>query len=92
MSCCGINDYQDFDSSQNWLENRGTNIVPDACCILADKSLMIPKDANCTRNPTDANSYYKSVSFKRINPHFILFVADYNYTVCFFSFSIKGLL
>jgi len=58
MECCGVNSYDDFESSQYWLDNKGSRTVPEACCMLTDKTLLKPVDSNCPYSPSDSNSYY----------------------------------
>lgn len=61
MSCCGVNDYKDFETSPNWISGKGNRTIPEACCILANGTLFTPKDPSCTTYPSDSNSYYKNV-------------------------------
>ena len=40
--------------------------IPEACCVLTgEKALITPQDASCTKNPTDANSYWNTGCFDR---------------------------
>lgn len=52
MSCCGVNDFNDFETSPAWHTNKGNRTIPEACCKLADKTTFRPEDPNCpiTRN------------------------------------------
>lgn len=59
FGCCGINDYHDFDDSQAWKNTKGNRTIPEACCILKDVSKMVPRDEDCTTNPSESNSFYK---------------------------------
>ncbi|XP_011180604.1 CD82 antigen [Zeugodacus cucurbitae] len=59
MSCCGVNDYRDFDASLAWVSNKGNRTLPEACCVLKDVSQMLPRDDDCVINPSESNSYYK---------------------------------
>lgn len=63
FQCCGVNSYTDFDTSPSWISNRGPRTVPEACCILTDKTLITPRDPSCIYSPSDANSYYMKVRF-----------------------------
>ncbi|XP_070501913.1 tetraspanin-18B isoform X1 [Chironomus tepperi] len=58
FQCCGVNSYSDFETSPFWLSNRGSRMVPEACCQLSDKTLITPSDLNCPYSPSDENSYY----------------------------------
>ncbi|EDW69135.1 tetraspanin-18 [Drosophila virilis] len=60
FGCCGINDYHDFDESEAWKNTKGNRTIPEACCVLKDMAQMVPRDEDCTTNPSDANSYYKN--------------------------------
>lgn len=64
MSCCGIDSYRDFDSSENWKANRGDRTVPETCCKLSDKTLFTPADPSCPISPNDSNSYLNKVSIR----------------------------
>lgn len=57
MTCCGVTDFQDFDNSKKWLENRGDKLLPDACCILGDEPNFTLLDPECPKKPSDSNSY-----------------------------------
>lgn len=61
MSCCGVNDYKDFETSPNWISGKGNRTIPEACCILTNGTLFSPKDPSCTQYPSDSNSFYKHV-------------------------------
>lgn len=62
MECCGVDDYKDFYLASDWTRFKGNRTVPEACCVLYDKSKFIPQDFNCPFNPTDRNSYYQKVN------------------------------
>lgn len=62
LECCGVNNYNDFDTSTFWQINKGSRVAPDACCILTDKIQLTPKDTQCPFNPSESNSYYMKVS------------------------------
>lgn len=61
MSCCGVDDYRDFDQSSKWANNRNKTIVPAACCVLDDRTTFKPKDPYCPNNPTGSNSFKDKV-------------------------------
>lgn len=61
MECCGVNSYNDFETSSFWAANKGSRVAPEACCILSDKTLLTPVDNNCAYSPTDKNSFYMKV-------------------------------
>lgn len=61
FSCCGVNNYNDFSNSPNWMLTRGNRTIPEACCVLKDRANLIPDDPDCIYNPTDANSYMYKV-------------------------------
>lgn len=69
FKCCGVNSYSDFEQSQLWLQNKSSRQIPEACCVLADKTLLTPQDLNCPYSPSDINSYYMKVCriFKRFS-------------------------
>uniref|UniRef100_A0A1L8DK44 Tetraspanin n=1 Tax=Nyssomyia neivai TaxID=330878 RepID=A0A1L8DK44_9DIPT len=66
MSCCGVNDYKDFSSSENWMRDRGNRTVPEACCMLNDKSLLELRDTSCPYSPSESNSYYKRGCYEAV--------------------------
>lgn len=67
MSCCGVNNYKDFDESPKWLDRLNRTTVPIACCKLkGDGSLFIPDDPHCPNSPTDYNSYYNKGCYQAI--------------------------
>ncbi|KAH8234699.1 hypothetical protein KR032_001958 [Drosophila birchii] len=59
FGCCGISDYRDFEASPAWVSGKGNRTIPDACCILKDVNKLVPRDEDCTTNPSDSNSFYK---------------------------------
>lgn len=61
FGCCGITDYRDFEASPAWVSGKGNRTIPDACCILKDVTKLVPRDEDCTTNPSDSNSFYKKV-------------------------------
>jgi tetraspanin-18 len=65
FQCCGVNSYNDFDQSPTWQANKGSRTVPEACCKLADKTLLKPIDNNCPYSPNMENSYYMVVSIRK---------------------------
>jgi len=58
LECCGVSSYKDFEQSPSWLANKGSRTVPEACCMLSDRTLLKPQDSNCPYSPNDLNSYY----------------------------------
>ncbi|RZF38123.1 hypothetical protein LSTR_LSTR005484 [Laodelphax striatellus] len=63
MSCCGVDDYKDFQTSEKFKEGNMT--VPVACCVLeGDFRRFSPRDPNCPYSPSEANSYYKTGCYK----------------------------
>lgn len=72
FQCCGVDSYSDFETSPFWLQNKGSRTIPDACCKLSDKTLLIPIDHNCPYTPSDANSYYMKV---RMDLSFTIYMA-----------------
>ena len=61
LECCGVNSYNDFETSSYWLANKGSRVIPESCCFLSDKTLLKPMDSNCAYSPTDSNSNYMKV-------------------------------
>lgn len=61
FGCCGISDYHDFDDSPAWKNTKGNRTIPEACCILKDVAKLVPRDEDCTTNPSESNSFYKKV-------------------------------
>lgn len=61
LECCGVNSYNDFETSTFWVANRGSRQIPEACCALSDKTLLKPYDTNCPFSPSDTNSNYMKV-------------------------------
>lgn len=59
MKCCGVDDYRDFDLSENWRNQKGSKQVPEACCKLENRALQ---DQNCPYDPSQRNSYFHDVS------------------------------
>jgi tetraspanin-18 len=64
--CCGVNSYEDFKESKKWTEGN-KKVIPEACCILeGDVSKLQPKYSNCTKSPSDTNSYWKKGCYNTI--------------------------
>ncbi|PNF28572.1 hypothetical protein B7P43_G12773 [Cryptotermes secundus] len=64
--CCGVNSYEDFKESKKWTEGN-KKVIPEACCILeGDVSKFQPKYSNCTKSPSDENSYWKTGCFNTV--------------------------
>lgn len=63
MDCCGVNDYKDFERSENWTTYKHNRTIPEACCVLSDAAKFTPRDSSCPSRPTDQNSHWKIVSF-----------------------------
>lgn len=61
MSCCGVDDYKDFNLSENWTTYKNNRTIPEPCCVLSDPMKFTPRDLNCPIFPSDANSYWKKV-------------------------------
>ena len=71
--CCGVNDYQDFNASTQWNNNRMltiggvtstyTLVTPIACCITTGDfpELSIASEM-CSIAPTESTSNYMTVS------------------------------
>jgi len=59
MSCCGVDDYKDFNLSDSWISFKGNRTIPESCCVLQDPVKLIPRDLNCPSSPSDANSYWR---------------------------------
>lgn len=57
MSCCGVDNYKDFELSSAWNVNKGNRTVPEACCILSDENTFKPEDSTCPVSPTTNNSH-----------------------------------
>lgn len=66
LSCCGVNDYNDFESSNSWTQHKGNRTIPEACCILSDSTKFIPRDPDCTTKPNISNSYYMTASINTL--------------------------
>lgn len=79
MSCCGVNDYKDFETSPNWLSGKGNRTIPEACCVLSNGTLFTPKDPSCTTYPSDSNSFYKNV-----RPTVFFFVLNFIRVIFFY--------
>uniref|UniRef100_U5EXB2 Tetraspanin n=1 Tax=Corethrella appendiculata TaxID=1370023 RepID=U5EXB2_9DIPT len=58
MSCCGVDDYKDFNLSDKWVQTKGNRIIPESCCVLSGP--FEPRDKNCPYSPSEANSFYKT--------------------------------
>lgn len=54
LSCCGVDDYKDFEDAINWDKNK---VIPESCCVLSDASTFKPKFPICTTRPDELNSY-----------------------------------
>jgi len=73
LECCGVNSYNDFETSSYWLSNKGSRTIPESCCVLSDKTLLKPVDSNCPFSPTDVNSNYMKGCYDSLVNYF-----DYN--------------
>lgn len=71
LECCGVENYKDFEVSSAWNENKGNRTVPEACCILSDKTKFIPKDSSCPSSPSDTNSYLNKVRIFLLISYFL---------------------
>jgi hypothetical protein len=56
FECCGVDNSTDFQYAKKWV-NTSEKVVPDACCILNNKTTIEVKYTNCTTNLTEENSY-----------------------------------
>lgn len=54
--CCGAISYRDFATSK-WQKANPDKIFPVQCCILTNKTSLIPISDNCTRNEMEEQSY-----------------------------------
>ncbi|XP_044730450.1 tetraspanin-18-like [Chrysoperla carnea] len=63
LSCCGVDNYKDFEDSPKWISEKGEQKLPAACCAY-DKN--IHNYQNCTSNPSESNSYYETGCFKTL--------------------------
>lgn len=61
LSCCGVDNYRDFQSSESWIRNKGNRSVPEACCIYDDLSVLKLRDPQCPQEPSSSNSYINKV-------------------------------
>uniref|UniRef100_A0A8D8VXT7 Tetraspanin n=1 Tax=Cacopsylla melanoneura TaxID=428564 RepID=A0A8D8VXT7_9HEMI len=60
LSCCGVDDFTDFNLSRQW--NTSGLQVPPACCnLVGNKFDFQPLDPDCVYHPSDVNSYYRIV-------------------------------
>ncbi|XP_025830410.1 CD82 antigen [Agrilus planipennis] len=67
LSCCGVDDYRDFDSSPKWVAEKGRKQVPESCCVLeGDKTLFKPTSPYCTTSPSESNSYYQKGCYEAL--------------------------
>lgn len=64
MQCCGVNNYRDFEAAPKWNATRGSDVVPQPCCKQQTqpdgKSVLL--DTHCLGQPSEANSFYMTVS------------------------------
>lgn len=60
MSCCGVNNYTDFNDTP-W--KRSTSlVVPVSCCKLHGQVIDFkPEDPTCVSSPTESNSFRMKV-------------------------------
>lgn len=66
FKCCGVNSYSDFESSPFWVQNKSSRQIPEACCVLSDRTLIKPQDLNCPYAPSEMNSFYMKVSWTQV--------------------------
>lgn len=64
LSCCGVDNYKDFQHSEKWVKSGKT--IPESCCVLDDKTLFKQMTTTCNRSPNESNSYYMKVRYKFI--------------------------
>lgn len=62
LSCCGVNNFTDFNGTP-WMKNKTSNhLLPASCCKLSGKLIDFqPADPTCQSSPTDDNSYRMKV-------------------------------
>jgi hypothetical protein len=56
FECCGVDNSTDFEDAKKWV-GASDMVVPDACCLLNNKTTIEVNDTMCTTNPTEENSY-----------------------------------
>uniref|UniRef100_A0A336M6E9 Tetraspanin n=1 Tax=Culicoides sonorensis TaxID=179676 RepID=A0A336M6E9_CULSO len=72
MSCCGVNDYKDFELSDNWTTYKHNRTIPEACCILSDTVRFTPRDLSCPSAPSDQNSNWKKGCYDAVVEYLLL--------------------
>ena len=62
LSCCGVNNFTDFNGTP-WMKNKNSNhLLPASCCKLAGRLIDFrPAVSTCQSSPTDDNSYQMKV-------------------------------
>ena len=79
--CCGLNDYEDFNTATQWVKERTftyngemfnqTMVTPAACCTTEGTFPdLMPVDANCTFSPTDNNNNWKTGCWDDLSAEF----------------------
>lgn len=59
-NCCGVVSYKDFENS-NWRKANLDLLYPIECCVLANKTALIPASLNCSRTLETTIESYKDV-------------------------------
>jgi len=72
LSCCGVEDYTDFDTAKIFIEKSKLEglgrKVPESCCKLkGDPLLLRPEDPTCIISPDDSNSYLNIGCYNRLS-------------------------
>ncbi|XP_064651735.1 tetraspanin-21-like [Lineus longissimus] len=68
FSCCGLDNYTDFDSATNWNKTSaaGSMVIPPSCCKVQDASTFPTftlTDTNCPYSPSTTNSNYQTTCY-----------------------------
>lgn len=61
LSCCGVDNYQDFKEAEKW---DGRLELPESCCVLSDKTTFKPLSPTCTTYPDASNSFKDKGCYK----------------------------
>jgi len=71
LECCGVNNADDFKTTEEFSKYAGNQVVPETCCFLEDytegNELFKPKDPACITAPSVDNSNMNKGCYETVN-------------------------